>query len=296
MPRFPIVLAHGIARFDALTEKIENKLKLPETVLSDQLEYFKGIKSHLEAHGFVVSHPNQGFAASADLRATQLRDRVNAIISTTGSPKVHIIGHSMGGLDARHMIVDHGMAERVASLTTIGTPHHGSPVADHIKNKPGGKFLLKALSQVLNLNIDGVNDLTTAVCESFNRRAEDAEARNPVKYQTYSAFEDVGDVFLPLMASWVIVNKQEGPNDGLVSVQSQQWAKELRASDGTSKPIDHQQFQFGADHLNEVGWWDSEEIINPLQGSNLLKQKLDYEKKVRDLYLAIAENTTQSDI
>jgi len=290
MPPFPIVLAHGIARFDFLTEKVENKLGLPESVLSDQLEYFKGIKSHLEAHGFTVSHPNQSFSGSVDLRAQQLRDRVNTVISTTGSPKVHIIGHSMGGLDARHMIVDHGMAERVATLTTIGTPHHGSPVADHIKNKPGGKLLLKVLSQVLNLDIDGLDDLTTDVCEAFNRRAEDAEARNAVKYQTYSAFENVDDIVAPLALGWLRISGIDGANDGLVSVRSQQWAKELIASDGTRNPIAQHQFPFGADHLNEVGWWDPEEIINPIfGGANVLKQKLDYEKKVRDLYLEIAQ-------
>jgi len=294
MPPFPIVLAHGIARFDFLTEKAENKLGLPESVLSDQLEYFKGIKSHLEAHGFTVSHPNQSFSGSVDLRAQQLRDRVNTVISTTGSPKVHIIGHSMGGLDARHMIVDHGMAERVATLTTIGTPHHGSPVADHIKNKPGGKLLLKVLSQVLNLDIDGLDDLTTDVCEAFNRRAEDAEARNPVKYQTYSAFENVTDIVAPLVPGWVKISSIDGANDGLVSVRSQQWAKELIASDGTRNQIALHQFPFGADHLNEVGWWDPEEIINPLfGGGNVLKQKLDYEKKVRDLYLEIAQGVAQ---
>ena len=294
MPPFPIVLAHGIARFDFLTEKAKNKLGLPETVLSDQLEYFKGIKSHLEAHGFTVSHPNQSFSGSVDLRAQQLRDRVNTVISTTGSPKVHIIGHSMGGLDARHMIVDHGMAERVATLTTIGTPHHGSPVADHIKNKPGGKLLLKVLSQVLNLDIDGLDDLTTDVCEAFNRRAEDAEARNPVKYQTYSAFENVTDIVAPLVPGWVKISSIDGANDGLVSVRSQQWAKELIASDGTRNQIAQHQFPFGADHLNEVGWWDPEEFINPLfGGGNVLKQKLDYEKKVRDLYLAIAQGVAE---
>ena len=294
MPPFPIVLAHGIARFDFLTEKVENKLGLPESVLSDQLEYFKGIKSHLEAHSFTVSHPNQSFSGSVDLRAQQLRDRVNTVMSTTGSPKVHIIGHSMGGLDARHMIVDHGMAERVATLTTIGTPHHGSPVADHIKNKPGGKLLLKVLSQVLNLDIDGLDDLTTDVCEAFNRRAEDAEARNPVKYQTYSAFENVTDIVAPLVPGWVKISSIDGANDGLVSVRSQQWAKELIASDGTRNQIAQHQFPFGADHLNEVGWWDPEEIINPLfGGGNVLKQKLDYEKKVRDLYLEIAQGVAQ---
>jgi triacylglycerol lipase len=197
----------------------------------------------------------------------------------------------MGGLDARHMIVDHGMADRVATLTTIGTPHHGSPVADHIKKAPSGKLLLKVLSQVLNIDVDGVDDLTTDVCEAFNRRAEDAEARNPVKYQTYSAFENVTDVVAPLVLGWVRISVIDGANDGLVSVRSQQWAKELIASDGTRNPIAQHQFPFGADHLNEVGWWDPEEIINPLfGGGNVIKQKLDYEKKVRDLYLEIAQN------
>src|SRR6476661_8507943 len=112
MPPFPIVLAHGIARFDFLTEKVENKLGLPETQLSDRFEYFKGIKTHLEAHGFTVSHPNQSFAGSVDLRAEQLKKRVNEVLTSTGVEKVHIIGHSMGGLDARHMIVDKDMADK----------------------------------------------------------------------------------------------------------------------------------------------------------------------------------------
>jgi len=37
--------------------------------------------------------------------------------------KVHLFAHSMGGLDARHMITHLGMANRVRTLTTIGTPH-----------------------------------------------------------------------------------------------------------------------------------------------------------------------------
>jgi len=150
------------------------------------------------------------------------------------------------------------------------------------------------LSQVLNLDIDGLDDLTTDVCEAFNRRAEDAEARNPVKYQTYSAFENVTDIVAPLVPGWVKISSIDGANDGLVSVRSQQWAKELIASDGTRNQIAQHQFPFGADHLNEVGWWDPEEFINPLfGGGNVLKQKLDYEKKVRDLYLEIAQGVAQ---
>ena len=41
-----------------------------------------------------------------------------------------VIGHSMGGLDARYMVSRLGMAERVKSLTTVATPHRGSAFAD----------------------------------------------------------------------------------------------------------------------------------------------------------------------
>ena len=36
----------------------------------------------------------------------------------------------MGGLDARYLISRLGMADRVLSLTTLGTPHRGTSFAD----------------------------------------------------------------------------------------------------------------------------------------------------------------------
>ena len=61
--QLPIVLAHGIARFDVLLELVKTKLKLPGTEFGERFHYFKGIKPHLESHGFTVFHPNQDFAA-----------------------------------------------------------------------------------------------------------------------------------------------------------------------------------------------------------------------------------------
>lgn len=40
----------------------------------------------------------------------------------------YIIAHSMGGLVSRHYIYHH--PSRAAGLVTLGTPHHGSPLAD----------------------------------------------------------------------------------------------------------------------------------------------------------------------
>lgn len=287
MATFPIVLVHGIARFDILAVIIRDKLNLPNNDPGEKLDYFKGIRKHLEGKGFTVSEPNLAFAGSVDSRAEGLRNHIDEVIQRTQTPKVHIIAHSMGGIDARHMIVDKGMADRVATLTTIGTPHRGTPIADRIA-QPGGQALVKILDQVID--VDGFADLTTAACEQFNRRAQDTEAKNAVAYQTYAASENLFDVFAPLVPSWLIIREQEGRNDGLVSVRSQQWTRELIANDGTRNSIVQREFPFPADHLNEIGWWDPEEVINPLfSGVSIVKQALNYEQRVRDLYLHIAQ-------
>lgn len=284
---FPVVLAHGIARFDILLQLLRERLQLPETDFGDLFHYFKGIKSHLKEKGFEVFDPNQEFAGPVDLRASQLRDRVNEALAATGAEKVHIIAHSMGGLDARHMIVDKGMADRVASLTTIGTPHLGTILADHVIDH-GGFLLKEGLRHVINL--DGFDDLRIAACEQFNSRAEHHEATNKVVYQTFASAEDLHLVFTPLLPSWIFIRDQEGKNDGLVSVVSQSWKRELVANDGSRKAIVQKEFPIAADHLNQVGWWDPQEAANPKKlFQSFVKQKKDYEGRVKDIYLQIAQ-------
>ena len=286
--RLPIVLAHGIARFDILLQILRTKFQLPETEFAERFQYFKSIKTHLEANGFQVFHPNEDFAGPVDLRAEQLRSRVNEVLASTGAQKVHIIAHSMGGLDARHMIVDKGMADKVGSLTTIGTPHLGTILADHVIDH-GGFLLKEGLRPVVNL--DGFDDLRINVCDEFNRRAEHEEATNGVNYQTFAGAEDLPLVFAPLVASWIFIRDHAGKNDGLVPVTSQAWKTELIANDGSRKPVKQHDFPVAADHLNEVGWWDPHELANPLKlFQSPLKQKEDYERRIRDVYLQIAQS------
>jgi triacylglycerol lipase len=285
---FPIVLAHGIARFDILREILVEKLPLSASELGDNLHYFKGIKSHLEVHGFEVYHTNVDFAGSVNLRAHQLSDRIKHILTGRGAEKVHIIAHSMGGLDARHMIVDlEGMADQVASLTTIGTPHLGTPVADFAISR-GGKLVIDGLRPILNL--EGFEDLTTTACERFNRRAQHNEANNRVVYRTYASAEDRDLVFLPLQLSWFIVNQNEGENDGLVSVRSQHWEGELLGNNGTRKAIEQFRFPIPADHLNEVGWWDPQETDPTVGVLRAAKQAEEYEERIKNIYLEIAKH------
>jgi triacylglycerol lipase len=282
MTQYPIVLAHGIARFDILRELFHEKFGTDD---DDRFHYFKGIKTCLEAHGFCVYYDNVDFAGKVSFRAEQLGAQIMDIITKTGTEKVHIIAHSMGGLDARHMIVDiAGMDEHVASLTTIGTPHLGTSLAD-FGLQWGGRLVMDALRSIIN--IDGFTDLTTDACRDFNLRAQAEEAINKVRYQVYAASETRDRVLLPLQMSWFIVNVHEGDNDGLVSVKSQLWQRELTAG-AVRKEVMQVRFPVPADHLNEVGWWDPQEMSPGMDLFKIGKASEAYEKSIQDIYLGIA--------
>lgn len=295
---FPIILAHGIARFDILHEEIKKEFDISDDKFNDRFQYFKNVRTFLEENGFKnvystcrknVFSTNVDFAGSLIKRAQQLKAEVEKVLEETGAEKVHIIAHSMGGLDARMMIVDFGMSEKVDSLTTIGAPHHGTILADRVLGF-GGKALIKILDDYLNLDFEGFRDLTVEACAAFNSRAMDFEARNDVVYQTYSSYEEGSDMFLPLFASWSYIRMFDGRNDGLVPYSSQMWQKELISLDGERKSIAQKEFSFRADHLNQTGWWDLEEALNPKVAGDLIAQKTNYEANVKNIYLEIVQN------
>ena len=131
MPTYPFVLAHGIARFDFLRDHFVDGLGLLADRVGDRTHYFRNVRSHLLKGKFEVHHADVDFAGPLERRAADLKAEVERVLAgPPPRPKVHIIAHSMGGLDARYMIVKLGMQDRVCSLTTIGTPHKGSSFAD----------------------------------------------------------------------------------------------------------------------------------------------------------------------
>lgn len=287
---FPIILTHGIARFDILREEIKREFNIPDNSLDDRLQYFRNVRTFLESKGFNnIFSTNLHFTGSLIRRSQQLKARVEEVLQKTNAEKVHIIAHSMGGLDARMMIVDFEMADKVASLTTIGAPHFGTVIANRVLGF-GGKALIKLLDDYLNLDFEGFADLTVEACAAFNGRAMDSEARNDVVYQTYSSYEEGNDMFLPLFVSWAYIRMFDGRNDGLVSYASQMWQKELISSDGKRKEVAQKEFSFRADHLNQTGWWDLEEALNPAVAGDLIQQKKDYEANVKNIYLEIVQN------
>ncbi|MGK5048068.1 esterase/lipase family protein [Janthinobacterium sp. GB4P2] len=67
--------------------------------------------------------------ADIDSYVTQVERALDELCALTGKPQAIIVAHSMGGLVARAWLRHYGAA-RVARIFTIGTPHHGTVLAN----------------------------------------------------------------------------------------------------------------------------------------------------------------------
>src|SRR5438874_4285553 len=99
------------------------------------IEYFRGVAEHLTEKGHRVLVPILDPTRGIEFRGGQLRDQIDAALangSIDPGQKTHIIAHSMGGLDSRWMLSPVNpkhIQTPIRSLTTISTPHLGSPIA-----------------------------------------------------------------------------------------------------------------------------------------------------------------------
>ncbi|KAG1474154.1 hypothetical protein G6F56_000516 [Rhizopus delemar] len=133
-PRAPVVLCHGLYGFDKIG---------PESLPSLQVQYWGGIEDALAKLGAQVIVTRVPSTGSIWQRAQTLH---SILASIAEGNKVNFIAHSMGGLDCRYLI-SHIPNKNydVQSLTTISTPHRGSPVMDWFRDNVGvGMALVNA--------------------------------------------------------------------------------------------------------------------------------------------------------
>ena len=130
----------------------------------------------------------------------------------------------MGGLDARYMISKLGMADRVAALVTLSTPHRGSPYADWCMINLGKKLGAMKLARMLGLDVQAIADLTTESCRRFNDMIEDSPQVRYFSVAAQKPWQRMAPFFLHATK---IIHAAEGRNDGMVSVQSAQWGQHL---------------------------------------------------------------------
>ncbi|KAF8208344.1 Alpha/Beta hydrolase protein [Mycena galopus ATCC 62051] len=119
-PRYPIVLTHGLYGFDT---------RGPSSFPSMRMHYWSNVlnilRDKVRAEVIITSVPGTGSIVS---RSEALDLQLQTKARGRG---VNFLAHSMGGLDCRHLISHIKPTEYVPlSLTTISTPHRGSPFMD----------------------------------------------------------------------------------------------------------------------------------------------------------------------
>jgi triacylglycerol lipase len=211
--RHPVLLAHGFAGFDAVE------------IRGLRLAYFRGVADRLRSAGVEVHVLRVSPIASIVQRARQLTEQVRRL----PAERYNIVAHSMGGLDARYALTALGLGDRIASLTTISTPHRGTPLADLGVSLFGG-----ALGR-LGVPLDAFRDLTTERMEAFNQEAHDAPG---VVYGCFVA--SARQVNAMLVPAHRFLHRRAGDNDGIVPASSQRWGEVLGEID--------------VDHWGAVGW------------------------------------------
>jgi triacylglycerol lipase len=106
----PIVLVHGIIDNHAIFTVMERALRR------------RGFQT-LSAYDYGL------FTHNIPRAAVRLGEAIEKLSAATGYERIHVIGHSLGGLIARYYVQRLAGDRRVHTLVTLGTPHHGTQLA-----------------------------------------------------------------------------------------------------------------------------------------------------------------------
>jgi triacylglycerol lipase len=220
--KYPLVFVHGI-------------------VAHDRFKYFSfwgNIPKILEKYGIKIFFGNTDSFGDCDSNAKILKENIEKIFSETKAEKVNIIAHSKGGIDSRYLIWKYDYGNKIASLTTISTPHHGSELADLIYKLPIfhfgiAKMALRIFGKLygdINPDIFNVNyQLTTKKMKEFN---ENIPMNSQVYYQ--SLYTTMRNSFDDLMFfySHLYLKIKIGENDGVVCEYSSKWGNNIKKIEG----------------------------------------------------------------
>jgi pimeloyl-ACP methyl ester carboxylesterase len=149
--RIPVLLVHGLV---------------------DNRSVFTLMRRGLRRRGFaqVCTWNYSPLLGDVARGARDLGEHVERICAQTGHDRVHVVGHSLGGLIARHYVQLQGGGRRVESLVTLGTPHEGSVLA-HLLPTPMVRQLRpgSALLQELAAPVPQWDTRTTAVYSDLDQ-------------------------------------------------------------------------------------------------------------------------------
>jgi triacylglycerol lipase len=189
--QFPIILAHG---FNTSTTNFWRFNDVDIALANDGHEVILGSVPPFD---------------TPQVRAGFLADQVDQLLADTGAEKVNLVCFSMGGIDCRFLVSPNGLdyGSKVASLTTLSSPHRGTFVADvATKVLPGTDHsaAIDALATMFGKTFSEVADdshvvaalqsMSEAAMVDFNAQIVDADG---VFYQSWASFSSVGGLSNP---------------------------------------------------------------------------------------------------
>lgn len=230
--RYPIVLVHGMFGFDDIAG----------------YDYWYGVPEELRSYGATVYLTQVPALDTSIQRGEALLPQIEAIAAVHG--KVNLLGHSHGGPTARY--VARVRPDLVASVTSVGSPHKGSPVADLIsgtliENPVAG--LANVLGGLIDLLSGGgydqdfsasVYSLSTQGSAEFNNFApagiptsacgEGAHSANGIRFYSWGGTGVLTNALDPSDALLAVTSAAFGfsQNDGLVGQCSSHFGDVIR--------------------------------------------------------------------
>jgi pimeloyl-ACP methyl ester carboxylesterase len=109
--RYPVLLVHGYASTGAVWGPLRRALVQA-------------------GFGHIVSVNYNSFAADPAAVSAELADQGLRALAEAGAPRIHLVGHSLGGIIVRRALeASAALSSQTASAVTIASPHRGAALA-----------------------------------------------------------------------------------------------------------------------------------------------------------------------
>lgn len=243
--RYPTLFMHGMAGTEAFV---------------DLVDYWFQVEDYVRTPGFeVIIRAVDAFAGTPE-RAVQWAAHIEALVDAGVGRRFNLLAHSQGGLDARYYASLLDTQGRVASITTVATPHLGTSAADLALGTFDAFFVdpvtvnsvVEVLAGFIGLSgpdlVGQLESLSTDQMAVFNDEVLNVPG---VYYSSWSGkscratdllcqSQNNGEVVDPFFApTHSFMRLAEGDNDGAVGVESAKWGD--------------WQGEISADHMDEIG-------------------------------------------
>ncbi len=207
----PVVLIHGLGARQKM----------------GPIRYFRNLPDLLAQAGTEVLQADIHPWHSLETRTEELKAQIEARFP---DQKVNLLGHSMGGLDARHLVAKGGFEDRVASVTSVGTPHRGTSVGDFvIKTLPEAtRLAVEELVNLFGFSNQGLHQMTRD--HVMNTLAPELADVPGVAYFSATTVIRNPAYRHSLPVFWLphrMIHSIEGENDGFVSEESAKWGEHI---------------------------------------------------------------------